>query len=130
MSNAKRLVWRAGKGWVLRGVRVVFKPVVAPPVAVAPVFKPVVAPPPAAPAVAPAEKATLNILPPEDSRPAAQNWDSDSFRQERSEPRGDLRPRRHQEAIGVPFLLEHLGPALAVGVSSGVEYQAAIGVQK
>jgi translation initiation factor IF-2 len=69
---------------------------VAPPVAVAPVPQPVVAPPPAAPAAVPEEKATLNILPPEDNRPAAQNWDSGSFRQERSEPRGDLRPRREE----------------------------------
>jgi translation initiation factor IF-2 len=69
---------------------------VAPPVAVAPVFKPVVTPPPAAPAAVPEEKATLNILPPEDSRRAAQSWDSGSFRQEREEPRREIRPRREE----------------------------------
>ena len=66
---------------------------VAPPVAVTPVVPPVVVPPPAA---VPEEKATLNILPPEDSRRSAESWDSGSFRQERNEPRGEMRPRREE----------------------------------
>lgn len=41
----------------------------------------------------PAEKATLKILPPEESRRAPESWDSGSFRKE---PRGEFRPRREE----------------------------------